>query len=116
MTFSRKICFAAVIHLIYRKVGEVWAAMHKIYKMYMLCGFHIVEIAGDGEFAWIADQVASLLTTPILNFAAASKHVGLVEQNICFLREKTCSIHHSLPFECIPALMLVCMVCTPCNL
>ena len=66
--------------------------------------------AGDGEFAWIADQVASLLTTPILNFAAASKHVGLVEQNICFLKEKTCSICHSLPFERIPALMLVHMV------
>jgi hypothetical protein len=78
--------------------------------MYMLCGFHIVEIAGDGEFAWIADQVASLPTTPILNLAAASKHVGLVKQNICFLKEKTCSIHHSLPFEHIPALMLVRMI------
>jgi hypothetical protein len=51
--------------------------MHKIYQMYMLCGFHIVEIAGDGEFAWITDPVASLPTTPILNMVAASKHVGL---------------------------------------
>ncbi len=84
--------------------------MHKIYQMYKLCGFGIVEIAGDGEFAWIADQVTSLPTTPILNLAAASKHVGLGERNICFLKEKTRSIHHSLPFECIPALMLVRMV------
>jgi hypothetical protein len=84
--------------------------MHKIYQIYMLCGFHIVEIAGDGEFAWIADQVASLPTTPILNLAAASKHLVLVEQNICFLKEKTCLIHHSLSFKCIPALKLVCMV------
>ncbi len=36
--------------------------------------------------------------------------MGLVEWNICFLKEKTCSIHHSLPFERIPALMLVHMV------
>jgi hypothetical protein len=76
----------------------------------MHCGFHIVEIAGDGEFACITDQVTPLLTTPILNLAAASKHVGLVEQNIHFLKEKTCSICHSLPFERIPALMLVCTV------
>jgi hypothetical protein len=34
--------------------------------MYMLRGFHIVEIAGDGEFAWIADQVATLPTNPML--------------------------------------------------
>ncbi len=110
MTFSRKICFTTITHLINDKESEVWTAMQKIYQIYMLRGFHIVEIAGDGEFAWIADQVAPLPTTPILNLAAASKYVGLVEQNICFLKEKTCSICHSLPFECILALMLVCMV------
>jgi hypothetical protein len=110
MKYSRKICFTTVTHPINHKVSEVWSAMQKIYQMYMLCGFHIVEIAGDGEFAWIVDQVASLPTTPILTLAAASKHVGLVEQNIHFLKEKTHLIRHSLPFECIPALMLVCMV------
>jgi len=78
--------------------------------MYMLRGFHIVEIAGDGEFAWIADQVASLPTNPILNLATASEHVGLIEHNIRFLKEKSRSIRHSLPFECVPALMLIRMV------
>jgi hypothetical protein len=72
-----------VTHLINHKVSEVWAVMHKIYQMYMLQGFHnIIEIAGDGEFTWIADQVASLLTNSILSLAAASKHVGLVERNM----------------------------------
>ncbi len=75
-----------------------------------LSACRIVKIAGVGELAWIANQVASLPTTPILNLAAASEHVGLVEQNICFLKEKTHLIHHSLPFEHIPALMLVHMV------
>ena len=74
-----------VTHLINHKVVEVWAAMHKIYQMYLLRGYHIVEIAGDGEFAWIADQVASLPTNPILNSAAASEYVGLIERNICFV-------------------------------
>jgi hypothetical protein len=107
MMYSRKICFTTVTHLINHKMSEFWTPMHKIYQMYMLHRFQIVEIAGDGEFAWIADQVASLHTTPILNLAAASEHVGLVKQNIRLLKEKTCLIHHSLPFECIPALMLV---------
>ncbi len=91
-------------------MSDVWDAMHKIYQMYMLRGFHIVEIAGDGEFAWIADRVASLPTNPVLDLAAASQHVGLIEHNICFLKDKTRSICHSLPFERIPAHMLVCMV------
>jgi hypothetical protein len=113
--YSRKICFTTITHLINHKVSEVWAAMHKIYQMNMLCRFHIVEMASDGEFAKIPDQVASLPTTPIFNLAAAPKHVGLVKRNICFLKEKTHSIHHSLPFECIPALMLVRMVCILSN-
>ena len=89
---------------------EVWAAMHKIYQMYMLHGFHIVEIAGDGELAWITDQVASHTTNRMLNLDTASEHIGLIERNIRFQKEKTCLIHHSLPFECVPALMLICMV------
>jgi hypothetical protein len=95
MTYSRKICFTTVTYLINHKVGEVWATFHKIYQMYMQRGLHIVEIAGDGEFAWIADQVTSLPTNPILDLAAASKHVGLIEGNIHFLKEKTRSICHS---------------------
>jgi len=110
MTYSRMICFTTVTHLINHKVVEVWAVMHKIYQMFMLRGFHIVKIAGDGEFAWIADQVASLPTNPLLNLAAASEHVGLIERNIRFLKEKTRSIRHSLPFEQIPAVMCIRMV------
>jgi hypothetical protein len=76
----------------------------------MPCGFHIVEIAGDGDFAWITDQVASLPTNPILNLAAASEHAGLIKPNIRFLKEKTHLIRHSLPFERIPAVMCIRMV------
>ncbi len=45
-----------------------------------------------------------------MNLAAASEHVGLIERYIRFLKEKTSSIHHSLPFKRIPALMLIRMV------
>jgi hypothetical protein len=78
--------------------------------MYMLRGFHIVEIAGNGKCAWIADQVSSLPTNPILNLAAASEHVGLIKCNIRFLKEKTGLIRHSLPFEQVPAVMCIRMV------
>ncbi len=84
MTYSRMICFTTVTHLINHKANENWAVMQKIYQMYMLHGFHIVETAGNGKFAWIADQVASLPTNPILHLAAASEHVGLIECNVFF--------------------------------
>ncbi len=53
-------------------------------------------------------QLTSL--APELHWAAASQHCGLIEQNIRFLMEKICSLHHSLPFEMVPGIMVVCMV------
>ncbi len=56
-------------------------------------------VKGDQEFASISDLVAGLPTMPRLDWAAASHHCGLIEQNIRFLKEKIRSLHHSVPFE-----------------
>jgi hypothetical protein len=69
-----------------------------------------VVIAGDQEFNSISDLIISLPTAPKLDWAAASKHCGLIERNIQFLKEKICSLRHSLPFEQVPGIMVVHMV------
>jgi hypothetical protein len=56
-------------------------------------------IKGDQEFASISDLVVGLPTMPKLDWAAASQHCGLIERNIRFLKEKICSVRHSMPFE-----------------
>jgi hypothetical protein len=47
---------------------------------------------------------------PELDWAAASQHCGLIERNIQFLKEKVRSLRHSLPYERVPAIMIVRMV------
>ena len=64
-------------------------------------------IKGDQEFAAISDLAVALPTKPSLDWAAASQHCGLVERNIRFLKEKTRSLCHSLPFERVPGIMVV---------
>jgi hypothetical protein len=49
---------------------------------------------------------ANLPTAPELNWAAASQHCGLIEQNIRFLKEKIHSLSHSLPFEMVPGIIV----------
>ena len=78
--------------------------------MYMLRGFRIVILSGDQEFAALSELAGNLPSAPRLNWAAASQHCGLIEQNICFLKEKICSLRHSLPFERVPGIMVVHMV------
>ncbi len=63
-TISTKICFIMVTHLAHRNKALVWEALHVTYKMYLLCGFRIVVIAGDQEFASICDLVVQLPLHP----------------------------------------------------
>jgi hypothetical protein len=106
-TYSTKICFTTVTHLGFRTKASIWEALHTAYKMYLLRGFQIVVIAGDQEFNLISDLIVSLPTAPKLYWAAASQHCCLIERNIRFLKEKICSLHHSLPFERVLGIMVV---------
>jgi hypothetical protein len=82
-------------------------ALHSTYKVCCIGGFCIVVLSGDHEFAALSDLADNLPTAPDLNWAAASQHCGLIEQNICFVNEKIHSLHHSLPFEMVPGIVVV---------
>ncbi len=72
--------------------------------------FRIVVLSGDQEFAALSELAGNLPSAPRLNWAAASQHCGLVEQNIHFLKDKICSLRHILPFEWVTGIMVVPMV------
>jgi hypothetical protein len=109
-TFSTKICFTMTTHLTSRSKNNIWEALEATYKMYLLRGFCILVIKGDHKFATISDMVVGLPTTPSIDWAVALLHCGLIEQNIRFLKEKIHSLHHSLPFERVPGIIVVHMV------
>ncbi len=109
-TYSTKICFTTVTHLCFRTKALIWEALHATCKMYLLCGFHIVVIAGDQKFNSISHLIMSLPTAPKIDWAAASQHCGLIERNIWFLKEKIHSLRHSLQFERVPGIIVDHMV------
>ncbi len=109
-TFSTKICFTTITHLTRRSKDVIWVASEATYKMYLLHGFRIVVINGDHEFAAISDMVVGLPIMHSMDWVVASQHCGLIKRNIRFLKEKIRSLHHSLPFERVPGIMVVRMV------
>jgi hypothetical protein len=46
-TYSTKICFTMVTHILTRQKEHLWEALHSTYKMHMLRGFSIVVLSGD---------------------------------------------------------------------
>jgi hypothetical protein len=83
-TYSTKVCFTVVKHVVSCHKEYMGEALHLMYKMYLLRGFCIVVLSGDHEFAALSDLADSLPTAPELNWVVASQHCGLIEKNICF--------------------------------
>jgi hypothetical protein len=117
-TYSTKIYFSTVTHLMTHEKEAIWGALLVTYNMYLRRGFRITVISGDQEFAITVisgDQEFAALnelttvlpTAPLLNWTAASQHCGLIERNICFLKEKIHLVRHSLPFTTVLGIMVV---------
>jgi hypothetical protein len=110
MTYGTKICFSMVTHLACREKEYIWEALLGTYNMFLRQGFCITMISGDQEFAALNALTTVLPTALRLDWGAASQHCGLIERNICFLKEKICSLCHSLPFAMVLGIMVVHMV------
>ena len=110
MTYSENICFTTNTHVVSQKVKDYWSFLMDIYKKYLVCGFMIMRIRADLESARLQTLVGELPTQPALLLAAQGEHVGPVERNIRYLKEKVRSLRFNLPFTKIPKFMLIYMV------
>ncbi len=81
-TLSTKISFTMITHLANKNKEIICVALLATSRKYLLCGFCIVVIKGDQEFASISDLVVGLPTKPRLDWAAASQNCGLIKPNI----------------------------------
>jgi hypothetical protein len=74
---------------------------------YLQRGFQIVFIKGDGEFAPLEAWMAMVYRAPKLNLASANKHVPEIERKIQVIMERVRVGIYSIPFNSLPARMLV---------
>jgi hypothetical protein len=69
-----------------------------------------MRIRADLEFATLQTLVGELPTQPTLLLAAQGEHVGPVERNIRYLKEKVQLLRFTLPITKIRKFMLIYMV------
>ncbi len=105
--YSTKICYSTVTHLVYIEKEYIWEALLVTYNMYLHQAFPITVISGDQECSVLNHLTTVLPSAPCLDWEAASQHCGLIQHNICFLKEKLSSLCHSLPFTMVPGIMVV---------
>jgi hypothetical protein len=74
---------------------------------YLQRGFQIVFIKGDREFALLEAWMATVYGAPKLNLASANKHIPEIERKIRVIKERVRAVIYSIPFNSLPAWMLV---------
>jgi hypothetical protein len=74
---------------------------------YLQQGFQVVFIKGNGKFASLEAWMVTVYGAPKLNLASANKHVPEIERKIYVIKEQVRAIIYSIPFNSLPARMLV---------
>jgi hypothetical protein len=110
LSLSRKICFTQVNHLASRKLVDVFKAFQEMYSVYLRRGFRITTLHVDGEFAPLQVLVNDMPNGPRVNLASANEHVPEIERRIRVVKEWCRATRHSLPFNRIPALLVIYIV------
>ena len=82
--------------------------------MYYHRGLRVDMVRGDLEFKPLEKLMQELPKVPTLDLAAKEEHVGDVERNTRYLKEKCRQLRHTLPFSQIPDVIIVriVQVCT----
>jgi hypothetical protein len=78
-----------------------------MYRYYLKQGFQIVFIKGNSEFALLEAWMAMVYGAPKLNLASANEHIPEIERMIRIIKERVRAIIYSIPFNSLPARMLV---------
>jgi len=75
--------------------------------MYYRRGLRVTLVRGDLEFGPLKELVKQLPSVPDLDLASKEEHVGDIERNIRYLKEKFRQLRHTLPFKQIPGVIIV---------
>jgi hypothetical protein len=78
-----------------------------MYQNYLQCGFHIITVHPDGEFAPVKNLIKAMPGGSMVNLVSANEHVPEIERRIQIVKERCRATRHSLPFHTIPKLMMI---------
>ena len=98
---SRNLRFRTIEALPNRQIPTIIQHLKSVISLYRHRGFEISAILADNEFEAIRPQF------PMLNCAAANKHVPEVERFIQTIKDHVRSTYRMLPYKRIPRTMLI---------
>jgi hypothetical protein len=115
-TYSTKICFTTVTHILSHHKEHILEALYLTYKMYKLRGFKIVVLSGDHEFAALSELAGNLLSAPNLNWQQHLNIVAILSKIPASLRRRFAPSGRVYPLNRYRVLWLSVSYCISLNL
>jgi hypothetical protein len=106
-TVLRGLHFGTVKNLLNCCMTTVAACLDKMRKMYRRRGFKVTIVNADPEFAPLQDMFGDIS----FNVCTQDDHVPEVKEYIRTVKDRACSGYNFLPFEQIPRLMVIRLIC-----
>jgi hypothetical protein len=108
ITVSHNLHFMTIENIPNRKAQTLIACCDNVFNLYNSRGFVIENVLMDMEFETLCDELTRRNVK--LNTTSASEHVPDVECQICVVKEHVRAIYNTLPYKCIPRIMMIEMV------
>jgi hypothetical protein len=108
VTIPRNIWFSTAEALNNQSNTTILAAILRVQQVYQMRGFSFNLLLADGQFTSMRGSLANNHIT--LNDTGCNEHVGNIKQFICTVKELTCSVYNTLPFNKIPRRVLIEMI------
>ena len=105
VTLSQNVKFGMVEAVADRKEATLLKCIGVVVTLYQKAGFKITTVIMDGEFMPLHGGLAELGIT--LNETSRGEHVGDIEWYIHMVKEHMWAIYNTLPFQKIPAWLVI---------
>ena len=105
VTLSRNIKFGTMEAVADRKEATILNCIKGVVTLYRKAGFKVTTALMDGDFVPLRGALAELGLR--LNETSRDEHVGDIEQYIWTVKERMQAIYNTLPFQKIPAQLII---------
>ena len=105
VTLSRNIKFGTVEAVLDQKEATILRCVKGVVSLYRKAGFKVTTTLMDGEFVPLRSGLAELGLR--LNETSRDEHVGDIERYIRTVKERMRAIYNTLPFQKIPARLVI---------
>ena len=108
MSIPRHLRFGTAQHIKNQQGATIFNGIRAIHQIYLRRGFQIRNAFMDGQFEPLRGNLAELGI--ILNTTSNDEHVPEIERQIRTVKERTCAIYCTLPFQKMPRRLIIEMV------